>query len=152
MVQVSGRAGRRDKGGTVIIQTHDPSHPVIQKVVKNDFNSFFEEQMTERKVFKYPPYVRLIRITLKHEIPSILDGGSVFLANELREIFGGRVLGPQQPLVGRTHGKYIKQILLKIEREASFEKAKNLIGQLLEIFGENPVYKQIRKTIDVDPF
>jgi len=124
MVQVSGRAGRRDKQGKVIIQTTDPEHPVIQKVLCNDFSNFFSEQMTERQLFKYPPYVRLVRITLKHEIPSILDGGSVFIANELKEIFGGRVLGPQQPVVGRTHGKYIKQIILKIEKEASFEKAK----------------------------
>ncbi len=152
MVQVSGRAGRRDKQGQVIIQTHDPSHPVIQKVLKNDFQGFFREQMEERKLFSYPPYVRMIRITLKHEIPSILDGGAVFLANELREIFGGRVLGPQQPAVGRTHGKYIKQIILKIEKEASFEKAKGLISELMEIFAASPVFKQIRRTLDVDPF
>ncbi|MFC2080477.1 primosomal protein N', partial [Bacteroidota bacterium] len=151
MVQVSGRAGRREKQGMVIIQTTDPSHPVIQKVLSNDFSGFFKEQMAERKMFKYPPYVRLIKITLKHEIPSILDGGAVFLANELKEIFGRRVLGPQQPVVGRTHNKYIKQILLKIEKEASVEKAKGLISELLYIFSENPVYKQIRCNVDVDP-
>ncbi len=151
MVQVSGRAGRRKNRGKVIIQTMDPEHPVIQKVLTNDFTGFFEQQMSERKMFRYPPYVRLIRITLRHEIPSILDGGAVFLANELREIFGGRVLGPQQPMVGRTHGKYIKQILLKIEKEASVEKAKRLVGELLDIFSENPVYRQIRRNIDVDP-
>jgi primosomal protein N' (replication factor Y) len=151
MVQVSGRAGRRKKQGKVIIQTTDPTHPVIQKVLNNDFPGFYKEQMAERKMFKYPPYVRLVKITLKHEIPSILDGGSVFLAKELREIFGGRVLGPQQPIVGRTHGKYIKQIILKIEKEASFEKAKGLISELLSRFSENPIYKQIRSNIDVDP-
>jgi primosomal protein N' (replication factor Y) len=151
MVQVSGRAGRRIKPGKVVIQTHDPSHPVIQRVLENKFSEFFSEQMAERKVYSYPPYVRLIRLTLKHEIPSILDGGSVFLANELRELFGSRVLGPQQPYVSRTHGKYIKQIILKIEKEASFEKAKGILGEVLEIFGQNPVYKQIRKIVEVDP-
>ncbi|MEX0987163.1 MAG: primosomal protein N' [Bacteroidales bacterium] len=151
MVQVSGRAGRRKKRGKVIIQTMDPSHPVIRHVLNNDFSKFFKEQMAERKMFHYPPYVRLIRITLKHEIPPILDGGSVFVANELREIFGNRVFGPQQPMVGRTHGKYIKQVMLKIEKEASFERAKQLTGELLEIFSQNPVYKQIRVSLDVDP-
>jgi primosomal protein N' (replication factor Y) len=151
MVQVSGRAGRRKTQGKVIIQTMDQEHPVIHKVLGNDFSGFFEQQMGERKMFRYPPYVRLIRITLRHEIPSILDGGAVFLANELREIFGGRVLGPQQPMVGRTHGKYIKQILLKVEKEASVEKAKRLVGELLDIFAANPVYRQIRQNVDVDP-
>jgi primosomal protein N' (replication factor Y) (superfamily II helicase) len=151
MVQVSGRAGRRTGRGKVIIQTMDPEHPVIRRVLGNDFSGFFEQQMSERKMFRYPPYVRLIRITLRHEIPSILDGGAVFLANELREIFGGRVLGPQQPMVGRTHGKYIKQILLKIEKEASVERAKRLVGELIDIFSENPVYRQIRRNVDVDP-
>jgi primosomal protein N' (replication factor Y) len=148
---VSGRAGRRKKRGKVVIQTMDPEHPVIRNVLDNAFEPFFNAQMEERKMFRYPPYTRMIRITLRHEIPSILDGGAVFLANELREIFGGRVLGPQQPIVGRTHGKYIKQLMLKIEKEASFEKAKGLIAGLIDIFSNNPVYKQIRLTVDVDP-
>ena len=151
ILQVSGRAGRRTKQGKVVIQTRDPEHPVIMKVLQNEFGSFFREQMDERKLFKYPPYYRLIRITLRHEIPSILDGGAIFLANEMREIFGGRVLGPQQPPIGRTHGKYIKQILLKVEKEASVEKAKNILSELMDIFSESPVYKQIRKVVDVDP-
>ncbi len=151
MVQVSGRAGRRRERGKVVIQTMDTEHPVIRRVLGNDFSGFFGQQMDERKMFRYPPYVRLIRITLRHEIPSILDGGAVFLANEMREIFGGRVLGPQQPMVGRTHGKYIKQILLKVEKEASVEKAKRLVGELLDIFSQNPVYRQIRRNVDVDP-
>lgn len=151
MVQVSGRAGRRDTRGSVVIQTSDPSHPVIQRVLSNDFSSFFNEQMAERKMFNYPPYVRMIRITLKHEIPSILDGGAVFLTNELKALFGRRVLGPQQPVVGRTHGKYIRQILLKIEKDASFGKAKELVSGLIGVFSGNPVYRQIRCNVDVDP-
>lgn len=151
MTQVSGRAGRRDKMGKVVIQTQDPAHPVIQKVINGDYNTFFEEQIAERKMFKYPPIVRFIRITLRHEIPSILDGGANFLAGELREIFGNRILGPQHPPVNRTHGKYITQILMKIEKESSFERAKNLLAELVEIFSLNPIYKKIRLIVDVDP-
>ncbi len=151
MVQVSGRAGRREKRGKVVIQTMDPDHPVISSVLENDFQGFYLDQMAERKMFHYPPVNRLIKITLRHEIPSILDGGAVFLAGELKEIFGKRVLGPQQPFVGKTHGKYIRQILLKIEKDASFEKSKQLIAGLMEIFGRNTVYRQIKTTVDVDP-
>jgi len=151
MTQVSGRAGRRDLRGKVVIQTTDPGHPVIQRVLNNDFHSFYSEQMAEREMFKYPPIVRFIRITLRHEIPSILDGGALFLSKELKEIFGYRILGPQYPPVNRTHGKYIKQIIMKIEKGSSFERAKELTAELLEIFTLNPVYKQIRVTVDIDP-
>ncbi len=151
MTQVSGRAGRREQRGKVVIQTTDPKHPVIQHVLANNYRAFYDEQMAERELFKYPPMVRFIRISLRHEIPSILDGGAMFLSKELKEIFGNRILGPQEPPVNRTHGKYIKQILMKIERGASFERAKKLTSELLEIFALNPVYKKIRVTVDVDP-
>ena len=151
MTQVSGRAGRRDLRGKVIIQTTDPGHPVIQRVLNNDYHTFYSEQMAEREMFKYPPVVRFIRLSLRHEIPSILDGGALFLSRELKEIFGNRILGPQYPPINRTHGKYIKQVIMKIERESSFERAKDLTAELLEIFSLNPVYKQIRVTVDIDP-
>lgn len=151
MTQVSGRAGRREQRGKVVIQTQDPKHPVIQRVLANDFHNFYAEQIAERQMFKYPPLVRFIRISLRHEVPPILDGGANFLAKELREIFGNRILGPQYPPVNKTHGKYIKQILMKIEKESSFERAKDLTAELIEIFSLNPVYKQIRLTVDVDP-
>lgn len=151
MMQVSGRAGRRAERGKVVIQTSDPDHPVISSVLAHDYHGLYRDQMAERKMFRYPPFVRLIRLTLRHEIPSIVEGGAAFLAGELKEIFGNRVLGPQQPLVAKTHGKHIRQILMKIEKESSFERARQLTGELLEIFALNPVYKQIRLTVDVDP-
>jgi primosomal protein N' (replication factor Y) len=151
MMQVSGRSGRRKERGKVVIQTTDPTHPVIQCVLDHDYESLYREQMAERKMFRYPPFVRLIRLTLRHEISSILEGGASFLAGELKEIFGNRVLGPQQPVVARTHGKHIRQIVLKIEKESSFERARQLTAELLEIFALNPVYKQINVSVDVDP-
>ncbi len=151
MTQVSGRAGRRAERGKVVIQTQDAKHPVIQRVLANDYHNFYAEQIAERQMFKYPPIVRFIRITLRHEVPPILDGGALFLARELREIFGNRILGPQYPPVNKTHGKFIKQILMKIEKESSFERAKNLTAELLEILSLNPIYKKIHVTVDVDP-
>ena len=151
MTQVSGRAGRREEQGKVVIQTVDPQHPVIRKVLSGDYEGLYREQMEERQLFNYPPYVRLIRITLRHEVPSILDGGAAFLAGELKKLLGDRVLGPQHPLVRRTHGAFIKQVLLKIEKGKSVDKAKQITGEVLDVFSLNPVYKKIRFTVDVDP-
>ncbi|HKK61622.1 MAG TPA: helicase-related protein, partial [Bacteroidales bacterium] len=151
MVQVSGRAGRRKERGRVIIQTIDPSHPVIRHVLKGEFDTFINDQLSERSLFKYPPFVRLIRLTLRHEIPSILEAGSVFLKNELKEVFGGRVLGPQPPPVAKTHGKHIRQIIIKIEKDISVKKAKQMVAANLDLFRGNSVYRQIRVNLDVDP-
>ncbi len=150
--QVSGRAGRRKKRGKVIIQTMDPRHPVIQYIFNNDFEGLFTEQMEERQLFGYPPFKRMIRISFRHKIPSILDGATDLAGKELKVIFSSRVYGPQYPPVRKVHNAFIKQIILKIEREASYERAKNLIKEVLDKISKNEVYRSIRISIDVDPF
>lgn len=149
--QVSGRAGRRKKRGKVIIQTMDPDHPVIQFIVNRDFEGLYSDQMEERELFGYPPFRKMIRISFRHRIPSILDGATDLAAKQLKSIFSTRVLGPQYPPVRKIQGSYIKQIILKIEREASFEKAKELLRGVLEDISGNEVYRSIRISIDVDP-
>ncbi|MGW8317494.1 MAG: replication restart helicase PriA, partial [Bacteroidales bacterium] len=150
--QVSGRAGRRKKRGKVVIQTLDPDHPVLVHLLKNDYESFYLEQMEERELFGYPPFKRLIRISFRHRIPSILDAASELAAKELRSVFAARVLGPQYPPVGKVQNNYIKQIILKIEREASYGKARELITEILEEVMGTEVYRTIRISIDVDPY
>ncbi|MCK5137286.1 MAG: primosomal protein N' [Bacteroidales bacterium] len=150
--QVSGRAGRRKKRGKVIIQTMDPGHPVIRYIVNNDFEGLFREQMEERQVFGYPPFKRMIRISFRHKIPSILDGATDLAGKELKTIFSSRVYGPQYPPVRKVHNTFIKQIILKIEREASYERARELIKEVLDKISKNEVYRSIRISIDVDPF
>lgn len=151
MSQVSGRAGRRMKRGKVIIQTSDPSHPVIEYVRSEDYEGLFMEQMEERKLFGYPPYIRLIRLMFKHRVPSILDGGTDLVSGELKEVFGSRILGPQYPPVRKIQDLYQKQMFIKIEREASYEKARQIIGEKLRKLEDNPVYRGIRVNVDVDP-
>ncbi len=151
ITQVSGRAGRRKKRGKVIIQTMDPDHPVIRFVLNNDYEGLYREQMEERALFGYPPFKRLIRISFRHKIPSILDGATDLAGKELKKIFNNRVYGPQYPPVRKVHNTFIKQIILKIEREASFERAKVLLREVLDGISTNEVYKSIRISIDVDP-
>jgi primosomal protein N' (replication factor Y) len=150
--QVSGRAGRRKKQGKVIIQTSDPSHPVIQFIYNGDYEGLYADQMEERELFGYPPFRRMIRINFRHKIPSILDGATGQVAGELKKIFSSRVLGPQYPPVRKTHNTFQKQIILKIEKEASYERARELLKKVLQSLSGNEVYRAVRFTIDVDPY
>jgi len=150
--QVSGRAGRRKKRGRVIIQTMDPDHPVIKYICNNDYEGLYHEQMEERQLFGYPPFRRMIRISFRHRIPSILDGATDIAGKELKKIFSSRVYGPQYPPVRKVHNTFIKQIILKIEREASYERARELLKEVLDTISENEVYRAIRISIDVDPY
>jgi primosomal protein N' (replication factor Y) len=150
--QVSGRAGRRKKQGRVIIQTMDPEHPVIQFILHNDYDGLYHDQMEERQLFGYPPFRRMIRITFRHRIPSILDGATDLVGKELRNIFSSRVYGPQYPAVRKVHNQFAKQIILKVEREASLERARELLKEVLGILSANVVFKSIRISIDVDPY
>lgn len=149
MSQVSGRAGRKKDQGKVIIQTTDPGHPIIQHVLNNDFNSFYAEQVAERQEFRYPPYVRIVKILVKSK--EKLDGIKAVndLAEKLRLNFGNRVLGPHPPLVSRVKNWYLQQILIKVEKQASFSKARLLLRKVLA--EEESNHKKVRINIDVDP-
>ena len=150
--QVSGRAGRREKQGKVVIQTMDPSHPVIRYILQGDYESLFEDQMEERQAFGYPPFKRMIRVSFRHKVPSILDGATDLMARELKRIFSDRVLGPQYPPVKKTQQLFQKDIILKIEREASYERAKELLKEVLQKLSAGEVYRSVRISVDVDPY
>ena len=150
--QVSGRAGRRYKRGKVIIQTMDPEHPVIRHICDDDYEGLYRDQMEERVTFRYPPFTRMIRVSFRHRVPSILDGATDLVARQLKEIFSTRVLGPQYPPVKKVKNTFIKQILLKIEREASYEKAKNLLSEVLKNSMNTEVFRSVRISVDVDPY
>jgi primosomal protein N' (replication factor Y) len=149
--QVSGRSGRRDKRGKVVIQTGAPDHPVIRYIMNNDYEGLYHEQMEERELFGYPPFSRLIRISFRHRVPPILDAATELAGKELKAVFSSRVFGPQYPPVRKVQHYHIKQILLKIERKASYERARNLVSEVLGELASNEVYRAVRISIDVDP-
>ena len=151
MAQVSGRAGRRHKQGKVIIQTSQPDHFIIQKVVANDYEGMYNRQIVERKEFKYPPFYRMIRITLKHRDFTELDRIAQESAEALRSRFGNRLLGPEYPAVGRIKLMYLKQMWLKLEREISVTTAKRQMQQMLESVKARDKNKMVQIVVDVDP-
>lgn len=151
MTQVAGRAGRRQKRGKVIVQTGDPDHWVIGKVIDHDYIGFYESEVIERKNFFYPPYFKIISITLKHKNELVLSAAANDLAHELRAVFKERVLGPEYPVVKRIHNLYLKNILLKIERGAADKKVKERLQQIIDDFFSVPSNKSVRVVVDVDP-
>jgi primosomal protein N' (replication factor Y) len=151
MAQVSGRAGRKDKRGKVIIQTQNPEHSIIQEVIANDYLSMYTGQLLDRKNFNYPPYYRLIELTIIHKDVNMVNAAAKDLADALKKQFAKRVLGPEFPLVSRVRNLYHKNILLKVERDASVVKVKKIITELLVQFKSGTDYKAVRVQIDVDP-
>lgn len=151
MEQVSGRAGRKEKQGRVIIQSYKPSHPIIRYVVTHDYHGFFFSQLEDRKRFSYPPYFRLIVLRLKHRDEKLLNRASDVLARELRVVLGKRILGPEYPLVARIKNLYIKQILIKMEKGAALNSLKEKLMHSITGFHKIQAYRQVRVVIDVDP-
>lgn len=151
--QVSGRAGRRDQEGKVIIQTYSPQHPVIEQVLQHDYEGMFMREVTERKNFDYPPFVRLIRLDIKHGDQQQTHYSAQQLAKALRVKLGARVLGPEPPLVSRVRNKYIQNITLKIERTGiNISKVKDFIKEALILFELDKKNAGVQVQIDVDPY
>lgn len=151
MSQVAGRSGRKHKRGSVIIQTGDPDQWVIQKVIDHDYVGFYENEIIERKNFFYPPFYKIIEITLKNREEHILDKSAQELGIQLREVFKERVIGPEYPVVKRVNNLYLKVIKLKIERDAPEKKVKERLQELVSAFYSVPFNKSTRIVIDVDP-
>ena len=151
MSQVAGRAGRRKKQGRVIIQSYFPEHSIIDNVKAHDYESFFNMELLERQKYFYPPYFRLIRITLKHKSIEELNGLAKELAYELKKPFGNMVLGPEFPPVIRIQNLYIKNIMLKFEKKHSPKAVKLELIRILESFKKSKGANGLRIKLDVDP-
>lgn len=151
ITQVSGRAGRRKKRGTVYLQTAHPEHPIITFVKNNDYQSFYDLQIDERRLFKYPPFFRLIEIVIraKDEL-TVIDVSSNF-ASSLKSSFNDRILGPTKPPVSRIQSLYIRKILIKIENQASPKKIREFIEIHQSRLFEDNKYKSVLIHYDVDP-
>ena len=143
--------GRKEKRGKVIIQTQNPDHTIIQQVVANDYRGMYIAQLLDRKNFNYPPFFRLIEITVIHRDINMVNAAAKELADRLRNQFQKRVLGPEFPLVSRIRNLYHKKIVLKMERDVSIVQAKKLTTELLTQFKADVTFKTVKIQLDVDP-
>ncbi len=152
IMQVSGRAGRKNKQGVVLIQTGTPDHAVIQNIVKGSYQNLFVQEMEHRKMFKYPPFFKLILFNVKHFDKPLTDRAAESFAVLLRSRFGNRVLGPEYPAILKIRNKFQKNILLKIERTAPLSKGREIILQALEEFKASGAFNNVQIIINVDPY
>jgi len=151
MMQVGGRAGRRSEQGTVVIQTGQPSHPVLAQVCSGDYEAMARMQLAERQSFLYPPYCRLISLTLRHRDRTLLWEAANRFGDSLRRVFGRRLLGPEAPPVDRIRGQYLVRFLLKIEKQSSAAEAKRLLAGLFDTLHRDKAYRAVELIPDVDP-
>jgi primosomal protein N' (replication factor Y) (superfamily II helicase) len=152
MVQVSGRAGRAQKQGKVAIQTFNPKHSILQQVMETNYVSMFKEQLQERWQYQYPPYFRLIKITLKHKDYNKVDQGVNWLFKALQSVFGEQVLGPTAPSVSRIRNQHIKNLVIKIPPKQSISEIKNQLQKIRNTFEAVKEFRPIRFVIDVDAY
>ncbi len=152
MLQVSGRAGRTQKQGKVLIQTYNPLHRILQQVSTNNYIEMFKEQLQERRDFKYPPFYRLIKVTLKHRDYNKVETASDWYAKSLRQVFRGNVLGPEFPPVSRVRNQYLKNILIKIPQQQSLSRTKEAIKKINTTFEAVGAFKGVRVVLNVDNY
>ncbi|MGG5575940.1 replication restart helicase PriA [Myroides sp. C15-4] len=150
MTQIAGRSGRFDKKGKVIIQTFNPYHNIIQQVTNYDYKSMYKEQMYERHNFQYPPFYRLIRLTLKHRDFEKLREASFWLYNNLKGQLGIPVLGPEEPAINRIRNQYIRVILIKIPQQVMLNQTKGQVRRILKSFESIGAYRSVHVVANVD--
>ena len=150
MTQVSGRSGRSQKQGKVIIQTYNPDHNTIQQVVRNDYLGMYKEQLYDRQIYHYPPYFKLIKLTLKHRDFDKLKEGSMWLYQVMRQNLTIPVLGPEEPPISRIRNEYIRNIMIKIPQKQSLQTTKKTIQKMLNSFESVAVYRSIKVSVNVD--
>lgn len=151
LVQITGRAGRTGGNGRTIIQTSQPDNHTIIQAASNDYVAMTRTQLRDREAFGYPPFVRLVRLTLRHSSPELVWRGANALAGQLREFIGRGVTDAHAPAVSHIADNYYMEILVRIERGESPSDIKGLIKEALRLFAKDKLYRNIAVTIDVDP-
>ena len=151
MSQVSGRAGRKGKRGLVILQTKSPDLPLIDQIVRNDYQAFYKSVIAERQQFHYPPYYRLIYVFLKHRYDNVVDTAALEIGSQLRQWFGSRVLGPDKPAVAKVKSLSIRKLVLKLEPSLNMSDVRKYLALAQQQMLQDKRYTSLQIYYDVDP-
>lgn len=152
MEQVSGRAGRKDKQGRVMIQVANTKHPVLQFVQQHNYKRFFESEVSGRQHLEYPPFRRLILISFRHKMKDVVEDAAHAFAAILRKEFENYIVGPAKPAVGRVRNQYLMDLLLKLPKDTSLiQRAKQTIQQAVIALYNNKRFRSVVIIPDVDP-
>ncbi len=150
LAQVSGRAGRKDVPGKVVIQSYQPNHPALKYVESNDFAAMYQSQIAERREYHFPPVARLVKITLKHPDEKVVAAAATALAGPLRQAFPGRVLGPEVPLVSRIQNYFLQEFWVKLPKDNHLASYKLRLREILKAFQSAKEHKTVRVVVNVD--
>jgi primosomal protein N' (replication factor Y) len=151
MEQVSGRAGRKEATGKVLVQTSQPEHPLLQLVQQHDYKSFYELELKNRKQFSYPPYTRIIHISLKHKIKEVVERAAYNYANALKVKYGQWMVGPAEPVIARIRNQYLMELLFKLPRDGNtISRCKKDILEQTAILHQDKTFRSVTIVPDVD--
>ena len=151
LMQVAGRAGRQKEQGKVLIQTFNPDHPVLQMVLKGDYQSLYEAQIAQRRELYYPPYSKMINFIIKDKNLQKCQEAAEWLQKSFANAFE-KVLGPSDALIPRIKNRYIKEVLIKLRPSKTLPEQKRYILKVLNTFHNVPYFKSVQVVIDVDPY
>ena len=151
MSQVAGRAGRKGKRGLVLLQTKNKDLPVVQQVVRNDWEGFYQDLLEERRTFRYPPFYHLVYVYLRHRHEHVVESASVYMGGLLRQWFGERVLGPDKPGVSKVKTMHIRKIVLKFENGLPLSRVREYLMQAQQKLTQDKQYAALQVFFDVDP-
>ena len=149
--QVSGRAGRKDRQGEVVIQTNNPDNEILCLAAKHDYETFYQQQIAERQLFRYPPFYRLLYVVVSHADYHIADDAALALDLRLKQVFTHRCSGVVVPMLSRVQNRYIRHIILKFKKEEAISKGKLMLAEQIRQLQQDPRFKTVRIYVDVDP-
>ena len=158
MEQVSGRAGRKEETGKVMVQTSQPTHPVLQFVQQHDFKNMFAEELKKRKEFFYPPFSRIIHISFKHKIKEVVEKAAQVYVDAMKIKparpaggYGQYIVGPAEPVIGRIRNQYLMELLLKLPRDGkTINQCKKDLLEQVAILHQNKSFRSVTVVADVD--
>ena len=151
MEQVSGRAGRKEETGKVLVQTSQPHHPLLKIVQQHDYKVMFTEEVKKRKEFSYPPFTRIIHITFKHKFKEVVERAAVHYSNALKNNYGNYIVGPAEPVIGRIRNQYLMELLLKLPRDSkTINQCKKDLLEQIAILHQDKSFRSVTVVADVD--
>ena len=151
MEQVSGRTGRKDAAGKVLVQTSQPSHPVLLDVQQHDYKKMFTEELEKRKQFLYPPFTRLIHLSFKHKLKEVVEQAAQQFANALKNKYNDYIVGPAEPVIARVRNQYLMELLIKLPKDHKLiSKCKEDIFEQIAILHNEKKYRSVVIVPDVD--
>jgi primosomal protein N' (replication factor Y) len=151
MEQLSGRAGRKEETGKVLVQTSQPMHPILQIVQQHDYKLMFDEEIKKRKEFAYPPFTRIIHLTFKHKLKEVVERAANNYTDALKNKYGNYLVGPAEPVIGRIRNQYLMELLIKLPRDGkTISNCKKDLQEQVAILHQNKSFRSVTVVVDVD--